>query len=195
MAEPTDQKLPEHGRAHVGAVREAPFDGVFVSAFLGELGAAVQACQRCDLWRGATQGVAGEGPAPAAVMLVGEQPGDREDQAGRPFVGPAGHLFDRSLAEAGLARADGYVTNAVKHFKFTARGKWRIHARPDAGEIEACRWWLDHVIRMVRPRAVVALGASAERVGGAGGVRPQRDRVEWAPAGGSAEERRPRVPG
>ena len=164
MVEPTDQELPEQvGRADVGAVRDAPFDGAFVPASLIELGAAVQTCRRCDLWRRATQGVAGEGPAPAALMLVGEAPGDQEDLAGRPFVGPAGRLLDRGLAEVGLERGDCYVSNAVKHFKFTARGKRRLHARPDAGEIDACRWWLDHEIRLVRPRAVVALGASAGR--------------------------------
>jgi len=164
MAEPTDQEPPERiGRPVGRTVRGAPFDGAFAPASLSELGAAVQACRRCDLWRRATQGVAGEGPAPAVLMLIGEQPGDQEDLAGHPFVGPAGRLLDRGLIEAGLVRGDCYVTNAVKHFKFTPRGKRRIHARPDAGEIDACRWWMDHEIRLVRPRAVVALGASAGR--------------------------------
>jgi DNA polymerase len=164
MAEPTDRQPTERTRREiVRTARDAPFDAAVVPASANELEAAVQACRRCDLWRRATQGVAGEGPARAALMLVGEQPGDQEDIAGRPFVGPAGHLLDRALIQAGLERTDCYLTNAVKHFKFTARGKRRIHARPDAGEIDACRWWLDHEIRLVRPRAVVALGASAGR--------------------------------
>lgn len=164
MAEPTDQE-PMERASHgiVRTVRDARFDGTVVPASVSELWAAVQDCRRCDLWRRATQGVAGEGPAAAVLMLVGEQPGDQEDTAGRPFVGPAGRLLDRALAEAGVEREDCYVTNAVKHFKFTPRGKRRIHARPDAGEIDACRWWLDHEIRLVRPRAVIALGASAGR--------------------------------
>src|SRR5207237_3012213 len=98
------------------------------------------ACRRCDLWQPATQVVFGEGPADARVMLVGEQPGDQEDLAGRPFVGPAGQLLDRALVEAGIDRSQVYVTNAVKHFKFEPRGKRRIHASPNAGEISACRW-------------------------------------------------------
>jgi DNA polymerase len=164
MAEPTDRQPTERtGRAIVRAAHDAPVVDAFVPASVNELWTAVQACRRCDLWRRATQGVAGEGPSPAALMLVGEQPGDQEDKAGRPFVGPAGHLLDRALIQAGLERTDCYVTNAVKHFKFTPRGKRRIHAKPDAGEIDACRWWLDHEIRLVRPRAVVALGATAGR--------------------------------
>lgn len=118
-------------------------------------------CRRCPLWRNATQTVFGEGPARAPLMLVGEQPGDREDLAGRPFVGPAGAVLDRALAEAGLPRAESYVTNAVKHFKNVPRGKRRLHQRPTQGEIEICRWWLDRELRFVRPRLVVALGASA----------------------------------
>ena len=120
-------------------------------------------CTRCDLHRCATQTVFGEGPVDAPLMFVGEQPGDQEDLAGRPFVGPAGQLFDRALEEAGIDRAATYVTNAVKHFKFEARGKRRIHARPDAGEITACRWWLDQERSLVRPALTVALGATAAR--------------------------------
>ncbi|WP_119679049.1 UdgX family uracil-DNA binding protein [Indioceanicola profundi] len=123
----------------------------------------LQACRRCPLWQPATQAVPGEGPPNAALMLVGEQPGDQEDLAGRPFVGPAGQVLDRALAEAGIVRADAYLTNAVKHFKFTPRGKRRIHQKPDAGEIESCRWWLEEEIRTVRPRLIVALGATAGR--------------------------------
>jgi DNA polymerase len=118
-------------------------------------------CRRCPLWKGATQTVFGEGPARASLMLVGEQPGDAEDIAGRPFVGPAGKMLDKALIEAGIGRGEVYLTNAVKHFKNEPRGKRRLHKRPNAGEIEACRWWLDKELRLVRPRLVVALGASA----------------------------------
>ncbi|WP_066545747.1 MULTISPECIES: UdgX family uracil-DNA binding protein [unclassified Sphingomonas] len=127
------------------------------------LRAEADACRRCPLWQPATQMVFGEGPRDARLMLVGEQPGDQEDLAGRPFVGPAGQMLDRALAEAGIERAETYVTNAVKHFKFEPRGKRRIHAKPDAGEIEACRWWIDQEIALVQPRLIVALGASAAR--------------------------------
>jgi DNA polymerase len=105
--------------------------------------------------------VFGEGPRDAGVMFVGEQPGDQEDLAGRPFVGPAGQLFDRAIAEAGLDRATLYVTNAVKHFKYEPRGKRRIHKKPNAGEVAACRWWLEREIATVQPRLVVALGGTA----------------------------------
>lgn len=121
------------------------------------------ACTRCDLHAHATQTVFGEGPLDAPIVFVGEQPGDQEDLAGRPFVGPAGQLFDAALAEAGVDRARAYVTNAVKHFKYERRGKRRIHQTPDAGEIQACRWWLTQELDLLRPRIVVALGASAAR--------------------------------
>jgi len=120
-------------------------------------------CTRCDLYRCATQTVFGEGPLDAKILFVGEQPGDQEDLAGRPFVGPAGKLFDGALAEAGIDRAQTYVTNAVKHFKFVARGKKRIHSKPDAGEIEACRWWIEQERELIRPPLTVALGATAAR--------------------------------
>ena len=120
-------------------------------------------CTRCPLHRGATQAVFGEGPRDAPLMFVGEQPGDQEDLAGRPFVGPAGQVFDRALAAAGVNRQHVYVTNAVKHFKYELRGKRRIHARPNAGEIEACRWWVDQERALIRPRLTVALGATAAR--------------------------------
>jgi DNA polymerase len=118
-------------------------------------------CQRCPLHATATQTVFGEGPDHAGLMFVGEQPGDQEDLAGRPFVGPAGEVFDRALAEADIARGSVYVTNAVKHFKFEPRGKRRIHQRPNAGEVTQCRWWLDREIAAVDPRLIVALGATA----------------------------------
>lgn len=124
---------------------------------------AAMACTRCPLHRDATQTVFGEGPIDAPLFFIGEQPGDQEDVAGRPFVGPAGQLFDQALAEAGVDRAAAYVTNAVKHFKFERRGKRRLHQSPDAGEIQACRWWLGQEIDLVRPRLIVALGASAAR--------------------------------
>ncbi|WP_265569910.1 UdgX family uracil-DNA binding protein [Sphingomicrobium nitratireducens] len=120
-------------------------------------------CTRCDLHCNATQTVFGEGPLDAKILFVGEQPGDAEDLAGRPFVGPAGQLFDEALAEAGIERASTYVTNAVKHFKFVLRGKRRIHQSPGAGEIQACNWWLGQERDLVRPPLTVTLGASAAR--------------------------------
>ncbi len=120
-------------------------------------------CRACDLWRPATQIVFGEGPVPAPLMLVGEQPGDKEDLAGEPFVGPAGRILDRALADAGIARDKAYVTNAVKHFKFVRRGKIRLHQKPDATEIKACNQWLARERAIVRPRLVIAMGATAAR--------------------------------
>ncbi len=128
---------------------------------LSTLRRAAAECTRCDLYRHATQTVFGEGPAEARIVLVGEQPGDQEDLAGKPFVGPAGQLLDRALEEAGIERAKTYVTNAVKHFKFEPRGKRRIHAKPNAGEISACRWWLERELVSLKPRVVIALGATA----------------------------------
>ncbi len=121
-------------------------------------------CERCALYRHATQAVFGEGPDDAAIMLVGEQPGDQEDKAGRPFVGPAGRILERAVTEAGLDKAGVYLTNAVKHFKHEMRGKRRMHQRPNQGEVEACRWWLDHELAVVRPSVVVGLGVTAARV-------------------------------
>ena len=120
-------------------------------------------CTRCELYRFGTQTVFGEGPLDAKILFVGEQPGDQEDLAGRPFVGPAGQLFDRMLDEAGIDRGETYVTNAVKHFKFVLKGKRRIHDKPDAGEISACRWWLEQERELIRPPVTVALGATAAR--------------------------------
>ncbi len=128
---------------------------------LTELIADAATCTRCDLYKRATQTVFGEGSARAALMFVGEQPGDQEDKQGHPFVGPAGHVLDRALADSGITRADAYVTNAVKHFKWTERGKRRIHERPNGTEIKACRPWLDEELRVVQPRLVVLLGAVA----------------------------------
>ena len=120
-------------------------------------------CTRCHLYKFGTQTVFGEGPLDARIMFVGEQPGDQEDLAGRPFVGPAGQLFDRALGDAGVDRKATYVTNAVKHFKFERRGKRRIHSKPDGGEIDACRWWLEQERLLLRPPVTVALGATAAR--------------------------------
>ncbi len=128
---------------------------------LAALRQAARTCRACPLWERGTQTVFGEGPRQAAVLLVGEQPGNDEDLAGRPFVGPAGRLLDRALEAAGLDRAAVYVTNAVKHFKWEARGKRRIHQKPNVGEVRACRPWLDAELRAVQPRAVVLLGATA----------------------------------
>ena len=130
---------------------------------LEELREASATCTNCGLYEDATQTVFGKGPTRARVMLVGEQPGDREDLAGEPFVGPAGRLLDKALVEAGIERGDAYVTNVVKHFKFTRRGKRRIHQRPDSTEIAACRPWLDGEISSVRPEVIVALGATAAK--------------------------------
>jgi DNA polymerase len=118
-------------------------------------------CEACPLWKNATQTVFGEGPTDADLLFVGEQPGDREDLAGRPFVGPAGLMFDKALEEAGVDRKRAYVTNAVKHFKFEPRGKLRLHKKPSASEINVCRRWLFAEILTLQPRLIVALGATA----------------------------------
>lgn len=130
---------------------------------LAELANAEAECTRCPLYKGATQAVPGEGRAGARLMIVGEQPGDKEDRAGKPFIGPAGVIFDRALVDADIDRGTVFVTNAVKHFKFEQRGKRRLHKRPNAYEIERCKWWLDHERMIVRPAALVALGATAAR--------------------------------
>src|SRR3982750_3693852 len=132
----------------------AAWEGLFKDA---------RSCTRCDLYKCGTQTVFGEGPLDASIVFVGEQPGDQEDLAGRPFVGPAGAVFDAALEQAGIDRSTVYVTNAVKHFKFILRGKRRIHNKPDAGQIEACRWWVDHERALIRAPVTVALGATAAR--------------------------------
>jgi uracil-DNA glycosylase family protein len=130
-------------------------------ATLDEVRQAAAGCRACHLWKCGTQTVFGEGPAGADLLFVGEQPGNEEDLEGRPFVGPAGRVFDEALAEAGLDRSKAYVTNAVKHFKWEARGKRRIHQKPNWSEMTACRPWLEAELRLVEPRVVVALGATA----------------------------------
>lgn len=140
---------------------------------------AACACQDCPLWQGATQTVFGEGRPAAQIMLVGEQPGDREDIQGRPFVGPAGALLDRALAEAGIDRSLAYTTNAVKHFKYRMRCRRRIHQRPDAAEVAACRHWLDAELDVVRPCVLVCLGATA--AGALLGGKPSIERDRGRP--------------
>jgi uracil-DNA glycosylase len=131
------------------------------SASLRAIAKNAAACTRCDLYQHATQMVFGEGPPDAAIVLIGEQPGDQEDKQGRPFVGPAGRVLDRALADSGLDRSGLYLTSAVKHFRHTDRGKRRIHQRPDTTEIRACRPWLDEELQVIQPRLVVLLGAVA----------------------------------
>ncbi|WP_102107539.1 UdgX family uracil-DNA binding protein [Oceaniglobus roseus] len=145
-----------------------------------ELHRQLAACTRCPLYKDATQAVPGEGPLDAALMIVAEQPGDNEDLAGRPLVGPAGQLFDRIAEEAGLERPAAFVTNAVKHFKFTPRGKRRIHQKPDAGEVEACKWWLEAERQLVKPKLILALGATAAAslTGTGKGITRRRGSVE-----------------
>ena len=130
---------------------------------LKELAKAEAACTRCPLYKDATQVVPGEGPGRASFMLVGEQPGDKEDLAGKPFVGPAGRILDQALADAGIERTETYVTNAVKHFKHEMRGKRRLHKRPNNYEIERCKIWLDTERGLVKPATVIALGVTAAR--------------------------------
>jgi uracil-DNA glycosylase family protein len=150
-------------------------------ATLAQLRSEASSCTRCPLYELATQTVFGEGPARAVVMMVGEQPGDQEDRQGHPFVGPAGHLLDLALTEAGIDRDQVYVTNAVKHFKWTPRGKRRIHATPNQTEIVACRPWLEGEVEAVQPKAIVALGATAAQALFGREFRVTRQRGEVLP--------------
>lgn len=151
----------------------------------GELAQAIRGCTRCPLYQDATQAVPGQGPENAALMIVGEQPGDQEDLSGLPFTGPAGQLLDQVAERAGLDRKAAYVTNAVKHFKFKPRGKRRLHQRPNAGEVAHCKWWLEAELAQVQPKLVLALGATAAGalLGDGGGVTARRGRVEHTAAG------------
>jgi uracil-DNA glycosylase family protein len=144
---------------------------------------AARGCRACELWKRGTQTVFGEGPRNADVLFVGEQPGDVEDRRGEPFVGPAGRVLDEALAAAGIDRPRVYVTNAVKHFKWRARGKRRLHEKPNTAEIAACRHWLELELRLVKPALVVALGATAAQalLGPAFRVTRQRGRVHASP--------------
>jgi len=144
-----------------GAIGPPVADQIPVRPTLKSIRAAAYGCRACDLYKRATQTVFGEGPTRPRVMMVGEQPGDAEDVAGHPFVGPAGKLLDRALAEAGIDRARVYLTNVVKHFKWEPRGKRRIHAKPNGAEIAACRPWLETEIALTRPRVILCLGATA----------------------------------
>ena len=148
-------------------------------AELDALRAEAAGCRACTLWKTGTQTVFGEGAARAAVMLVGEQPGDQEDKAGRPFVGPAGRVLDEALAAAGIDRDAAYVTNVVKHFKWEARGKRRIHAKPSWTEVAACRPWLDGELEAVRPEVLVCLGATAAQALLGRSFRVTKQRGTW----------------
>ena len=160
--------------------RPMPKDQPPAPGSLKALHDAAAGCTRCDLYKSATQVVVGEGSTDAEMMFVGEQPGDQEDLAGRPFVGPAGRLFDELVEKAGIDRKKTFVTNAVKHFKFAPRGKRRIHQRPDAGEIQACQWWLEAERKLVQPLLIVAMGATAaESLTGTGkGILKRRGKIE-----------------
>jgi uracil-DNA glycosylase len=146
---------------------------------LPALRAAATGCKACDLWKLGTQTVFGEGTATARVMMVGEQPGDKEDLQGRPFVGPAGGILDKALAAAGIDRNDVYVTNIVKHFKWEPRGKRRLHKKPNSLEISACRPWLEAEIKVVKPEVVVLLGATAAQGIMGGQFRVTQQRGQW----------------
>lgn len=151
-------------------------DFVPPAATLASLKKAAAHCQGCDLYKRATQTVFGEGPAKAEILFVGEQPGDQEDRAGRPFVGPAGRILDRALEEVGLRREDVYITNAVKHFKWLPLGKRRKHQKPFTREVEACRPWLEAELRVVSPRVIVCLGSTAAQAMFGRPVRIQQER-------------------
>ncbi len=142
----------------------------------GNLREAIEGCRACDLWEGATQPVIGEGARRASVVFVGEQPGDREDREGHPFVGPAGRVLDRGLERAQLPRQDVYITNVVKHFRYKLRGKRRIHERPDRWQVQACLPWLQAELKMVKPKALVCLGATAAQALLGSQIRVGRDR-------------------
>jgi uracil-DNA glycosylase family protein len=152
---------------------------------LAELREAAAGCQACDLWKNATQTVFGEGSQRARMMLVGEQPGDHEDIEGKPFVGPAGRLLDRALEEVGIDRRNVYLTNAVKHFRWTRRGKRRLHEKPNAQQIRACRPWLESEIAVIKPRILVLLGATAAQsvMGPSFRVSRQRGEILASPLG------------
>jgi DNA polymerase len=168
--------MPSRARATDTAVAEREPAPVPAQPTEESMREAVQRCRACDLWTGATQGVMGEGADHARLMLVGEQPGDREDIEGHPFVGPAGRVLDEGLEQAGIARHDVYITNVVKHFRYKARGKRRIHQKPDRWQVNACLPWLEAELSMVRPEALVCLGATAAQALLGSHVRIGRDR-------------------
>jgi probable DNA metabolism protein len=178
-AQAREARMVETSRVQIGDNARAAWEAVRAEAM---------ACTRCHLYKCGTQTVFGEGPLDAKIMFVGEQPGDQEDLAGKPFIGPAGQLFDRALEEAGVDRTATYVTNAVKHFKFERRGKRRIHQKPDGPEIAACRWWIEQERAILRPPLTVALGATAARslFGKAVTIGAMRGRAHPMPEGGEA---------
>ena len=181
-----DRSIAKEGLEHaLGAERHVQPGGNLRASWEALL-ADARKCTRCELYKFGTQTVFGEGPLDASIMFVGEQPGDNEDLEGRPFVGPAGALFDESLEKAGIDRSTVYVTNAVKHFKFVQKGKRRIHNKPDAGEISACRWWIEHERELIRPPVTVALGATAARslIGKAVTISKVREEPIELPDGG-----------
>jgi DNA polymerase len=151
-------------------------------ATLEQAAEAARGCRACDLWQRATQTVFGSGDCDAEIVLVGEQPGDREDREGLPFVGPAGRLLDQALAEAGIDRGRVYVTNVVKHFSWEERGKWRIHKKPRPHQIQACRPWLEAELTAIRPRVIVCLGATAAQALLGPAFRVTRQRGEFVPS-------------
>ncbi|MGK5170871.1 UdgX family uracil-DNA binding protein [Geodermatophilus sp. CPCC 205761] len=156
---------------------------------LDGLRAAAAGCTACELWQGTTQTVFGEGPPTARIVFVGEQPGDQEDRKGEPFVGPAGRLLDKALGDAGIDRRDAYVTNAVKHFRFTQKGKRRIHQTPGPEHLRACRPWLEAEFAVLQPEVVVCLGATAAKALISPSFRITKDRgrlVPWTPPGTEA---------
>jgi DNA polymerase len=167
-------------------LRPSAYDFIPDRPTLPRLWEAAQECTACDLYKKGTQAVLGEGPRHAAALFVGEQPGDQEDLAGKPFVGPAGRVLDEALAAVGIPREDVYVTNAVKHFKWEPRGKRRIHQKPTLGEVKACRPWLETELALVKPRLIVCLGATAAQSLMGPDFRITRDRgrffeTPWAP--------------
>ena len=162
--------------SNAGATTERPSAPVPSHPSLKSMGEAVQGCRACDLWEGATQAVMGEGSRQAELVLVGEQPGDREDLQGHPFVGPAGGVLDRGLQRSGIPRNEVFITNAVKHFRYKMRGKRRIHQKPDRWQVQACMPWLKAELAVVKPRALVCLGATAGQALIGPSVRVGRDR-------------------
>jgi DNA polymerase len=176
-AQAREARMVESSRTQIGGNARTAWEAVRAEAM---------GCTRCDLYKTGTQTVFGEGPVDAKIMFVGEQPGDQEDLAGKPFIGPAGQLFDRALGDAGVDRSTTYVTNAVKHFKFEARGRRRIHSKPNGPEIDACRWWIEQERILIRPPITVALGATAARslFGKAVTITAMRGRAHQALDGG-----------
>jgi uracil-DNA glycosylase family protein len=162
--------------AHAGRSREALVAQVPQTRSLSALRNAARSCEACPLYQNATQTVFGEGPRHAAVVLIGEQPGDEEDRKGKPFVGPAGRLLDRALTEAGVDRSQCYVTNVVKHFKWEPRGKRRLHQKPNSSEIAACRPWWKAELALIKPRILVCLGSTAARAVFGREVKVMRER-------------------